>query len=807
VGAANVQIRWYLQPVGGTPLAGEFNGTLSSFTINTTTTFYVAINDGGPCESERTAVTATVVAPDPIQAIATPSTICLGTSFDLSVQQTGSNQNYTYTWTASPEAGSGITGSAVGSPVTITPTIAGTYTYNVAANDDDCNTSSSVEVIVQALPAIVSITANPSTVCAGEPVSLEALTGSFAPGEVTIGTQTTTIGGVDGNPYRSGNGTGNEIRTQLLVTAAELTAQGLTAGNISSLSFLTTSVGGTVIDFNISLAHTSVSALTTTFETSGFVNVFNQASFTAVVGWNTHTFQTPFNWDGVSNIVINVCQENSVTGTNTVAAFTPTYASNVHRASSTTSCTTATGTAVTNKPLIRFGGITGSAGPGTLTWSWDNGGGSGNAVTVNPLATTTYTVTGTDPVTTCSNTASVLVNVNPIPAEPTATSSEQCGTAIPTASVSSNSGDPSPIFKWYDAPTGGNLLQTDASTTYLSAIGTTTTFYVSELSSAGCEGNRVAVTVTVQEPDAITASVSSASVCIGSSFNISSSYTPDFNNYTAYSLSALPEAGSGVTGSVSLVANGSGSDPYAVTPTTSGTYAYVITAQDPDKGCETTDTITVTVNLNPLISSAIASPSTVCFGETVNLSAQSINASSGTATVGAGATTNSSYPAPFYSLWSNKHEQILIPAAELTASGLVTGPITSIGFPTTSGTISPADFTVKLAHTNVSDMSAFVTTGLTQVYFAATQPQVASTNNVLTFQTPFIWDGVSNLVVDICFGNASSSATLSSTSPADNTPYISVIKTHTSSATSSSISCPDTALIAAASKDMPKDSL
>jgi hypothetical protein len=87
-------------------------------------------------------------------------------------------------------------------------------------------------------------------------------------------------------------------------------------------------------------------------------------------------------------------------------------------------------------------------------------------------------------------------------------------------------------------------------------------------------------------------------------------------------------------------------------------------------------------------------------------------------------------------------------------------------------------------------MSAFVTTGLTQVYFLATQPQVANTNNTLVLNTPFNWTG-SNLVIDICFGNSGSSATLSSTSPADNTSYISVIKTNTNAATSSTIACPD----------------
>ncbi|HCY89245.1 MAG TPA: hypothetical protein DHV17_03200, partial [Chitinophagaceae bacterium] len=125
---------------------------------------------------------------------------------------------------------------------------------------------------------------------------------------------------------------------------------------------------------------------------------------------------------------------------------------------------------------------------------------------------------------------------------------------------------------------------------------------------------------------------------------------------------------------------------------------------------------------------ATASAPSVCAGAEVTLSGTLI-AGGSVVPVGAGSTTDASYLAPFYSAWSNKHEQILIRADELTAAGLYPGAITEISFPTTSGTISPLDFTVKLGHTTQTDMTSFVTSGLTQVYFAASQAQVANTNN------------------------------------------------------------------------------
>ena len=43
------------------------------------------------------------------------------------------------------------------------------------------------------------------------------------------------------------------------------------------------------------------------FATNPFTTTINTGSFTPVVGWNTHNFTTPFQWDGVSSIAVNVC--------------------------------------------------------------------------------------------------------------------------------------------------------------------------------------------------------------------------------------------------------------------------------------------------------------------------------------------------------------------------------------------------------------------------------------------------------------------------------------------------------------------
>jgi hypothetical protein len=163
----------------------------------------------------------------------------------------------------------------------------------------------------------------------------------------------------------------------------------------------------------------------------------------------------------------------------------------------------------------------------------------------------------------------------------------------------------------------------------------------------------------------------------------------------------------------------------------------------------------------------------------------------GTAIVGAGATTSSSYPCPLYSLWSNLHTQHLIKAEELLAAGLGAGIISSLALDlTNAGTLPVIDFSIKIAHTTATDMSAFVSPAFTTVYTNASYTPTAGLN-VFTFTPAFIWDGASNIVIEYCHGNPSSSATMSRACKVDNTSYVSVIKTHVSSATPAATVCAD----------------
>ena len=128
---------WYTTPTGSTTAQVGTSTTFTSM-ISATTTFYVSEVGVNGCESARTPVTITVTPVDAITASASNTTnLCINTPVDLSVTQTGTNNTYAYTWTATPQAGSGIAATGLpGATPSVTPTTAGTITYTVVGNQN-----------------------------------------------------------------------------------------------------------------------------------------------------------------------------------------------------------------------------------------------------------------------------------------------------------------------------------------------------------------------------------------------------------------------------------------------------------------------------------------------------------------------------------------------------------------------------------------------------------------------------------------------------------------------------------------------
>lgn len=127
-------------------------------------------------------------------------------------------------------------------------------------------------------------------------------------------------------------------------------------------------------------------------------------------------------------------------------------------------------------------------------------------------------------------------------------------------------------------------------------------------------------------------------------------------------------------------------------------------------------------------------------------------------TFGTGTSTNNyfDYPAPFSNWFSSAIQQYLYTASELTAAGMVAGKIDEIDFNVTAisaGGISTFhEFTVKIGcdtFTSFDSVTPIFAQGLTTV-FPSTTFTIATGWNTITFPSGYRWDGVSNLIVQIC---------------------------------------------------------
>ncbi len=124
--------------------------------------------------------------------------------------------------------------------------------------------------------------------------------------------------------------------------------------------------------------------------------------------------------------------------------------------------------------------------------------------------------------------------------------------------------------------------------------------------------------------------------------------------------------------------------------------------------------------------------------------------------LGNGTTTSTGPFSPYYTTWWGNRQQYLITAAELQAGGYVPGAITSLGLQVgaVTTTLSLTNFTISIGHSTLTAMPSNFVTGLTPVYTSPAYTILPNAMNTHTFTSPFIWDGVSNIIIETCFNNS-----------------------------------------------------
>ncbi len=99
-------------------------------------------------------------------------------------------------------------------------------------------------------------------------------------------------------------------RSQYLFTQAELTAAGVTTGNLDGI--ILNALNNSQVNFlKVQIKHTNLTALNASLpDTLGFTETY-YANTTFATGNNRLQFYTPFNWNGISNIIIDFSFTNS----------------------------------------------------------------------------------------------------------------------------------------------------------------------------------------------------------------------------------------------------------------------------------------------------------------------------------------------------------------------------------------------------------------------------------------------------------------------------------------------------------------
>ncbi|MCH2044083.1 MAG: T9SS type A sorting domain-containing protein [Saprospiraceae bacterium] len=222
-------------------------------------------------------------------------------------------------------------------------------TVNSSASVDFCTDFSCVQSADLSLPVPTGTTFPSGGVC-----GLDATTAcSGATATYQAGTGTLTTG--TGTPYE---GYWHDGRVVYLYTAAELTALGLSEGLINSLAFDVSSKGSTqsYADFTIRMGCTNATFMPATFPTVTDV-VFN-GTVTTSTGINTHIFNTPYMWDGVSNLYVEVCFNNSsYTSDDDVRYTTTTFTSVIYdyQDNGPAGCNLSGPATTSNRPNTYFG--------------------------------------------------------------------------------------------------------------------------------------------------------------------------------------------------------------------------------------------------------------------------------------------------------------------------------------------------------------------------------------------------------------------------------------------------------------------
>ncbi len=493
---------------GTNPLTASFNWPTTADDVGTYG-FAITVEDDA-CPIVGFQVLGYEIFVPGVNIMAADTTICPGVIQDIQLDAIpfGSLTAGTFTWSPA----TGLDDPNLQNP---TATVDQTTTYTVTYDDGVCIVSDEVEIVADG--ALV-VTSDCST-GAGGGVQLQATyTATVPPAPPGCGISTGPCTG----PYTTydvgtdvtatgPSGTGNEAgspylgyyedgRTQILYLAADLQAAGLVPGLISEAGFNVSTINSSqpYSGFTIKMGCTEMTTFANEFIT-GLDQVYTNGAVTPALGWNTYVLDAQYEWDGVSNLIVEVCYDNnSWTNYDHVFYSATTYNSVLYRrVDGSSGCNLNLPTASFNRPNIQLSNCEVDPPPPSVVFDWTPANGVDDPAIGNPIAdpsvSTSYTVTVTTP--DCSFTETIDISANGFSL--TATGEDLgCGGTTGSINIDITGGNAPYTYDWSDSSLNGQ----EDPTGLLPG-----TYTVTVMDAAGCTGIVSADITTLASLDLTTA--------------------------------------------------------------------------------------------------------------------------------------------------------------------------------------------------------------------------------------------------------------------------------------------------------------
>ena len=564
-----------------------------SFVPLSSQTYTVTGTDNNGCENTST-VSINVNALPVVTATSSASVICVGDSIQLN----GSGAN-TYTWTGGVSDG-----------VFFTPSSSSTYT--ITGNSGlGCSNTATVSITVNALPT-VSASASTTTVCAGAAVTLNgngAVNYSWNNG-ITDGvtfvpssSATYLVNGTDNNGCSNSDSIHINVNALPIVTANSTaltvcvgSSVSLTGGGAATYAWTSGVQDGVAFIPSTSSNYTVIGTDVNGCVDSAIINI--AVNNLPIVSANASAASVCAG----NSLIIYGTGANAYTWTNGVMdsiAYSPVASgsyivtgTDVNGCSDTSSINITVNalpivTAHSSASAVCEGTSLFLYGSGTLNYQWT--GGANDSVVFVPVSSATYTVTGTDALG-CSNTDTINIVVNPLPATPIANDVVVCSLAtIPNLTASGAN------VQWYDA-TMANVYTGNSFATGQTQPGTYT-YYVKDINTnTGCMSAMDSVVLSIKTSPPVPVA-NDLVVCFGNPSTTLYSTGTNISWYLNANLTGLVHTGTSFNTGQTAV----------------GTYTYYITDSLP--GCLSPSFDSVSLIINSAPSVPVANDVTICYGQ------------------------------------------------------------------------------------------------------------------------------------------------------------------------------------------------